>query len=227
MILVCFSVTGVSLFFLWYLLDKKRRKVLYLKKRIAADLHDSMGSNLNQINVIAGQLRDRPFSEEELVKEANRIVRVCNTTLSNLSDIIWSLDKEVVDLEELIERIKDYADDFFLPLGIPFDLIIDSELDTRRKLGQGMGYQLMLVFKEAFVNIVKHTRSTKVEVFFLKIGKGVKIKISNRFIDKQTAKHSTHLGLVNMKRRIEMLHGAIKFEDNIDLFTISIDLKKL
>lgn len=205
---------------------KNIKNLQQLSDRIARNLHDNIGGTITKINIIAKELNNKKLPKAELNKEINRIIAMNEDAISNMSDVIWSLENTNIKLINFVERIEDYSDDLFLPLKIPYSIKVSNEVNQERILKGKYGHELLMVFKEGFTNIVKHTQSNKVAVRFMENSQGINISITNFFDSQIQPNFSTNKGLANIKNRIESLKGTLEIQRASDSFTLLIELPK-
>lgn len=132
-----------------------------LRLRIARDLHDDLGSDLSGIALATDVVRRRTDLEGE---EAERLVRVRNTALEKveaLRDIVWAIDPEHDTLQATVRRIRVLAEG--LPEGMEHRVHLDLD-DPDRSIGMGVRRNLLLIFKEALHNVIRHSGATRVEI---------------------------------------------------------------
>ena len=147
--------------------------------------------------------------------------------MSNMSDVIWSLNSNESSLENFVEKIEEYSDDFFLALKIPYIIHLSEKLDKKKEINAEYRHELLMVFKEAFTNIIKHSHSNEVKSVFLKKDENFFISITNFFDKPRKAQFSTYRGLASIEKRIKSIKGNIKIINTDKSFSIEIYLKNL
>src|SRR5690606_36072367 len=97
----------VLLMLLWYRSRvRKIRKEQQLRNRIAADLHDEVGSSLTRIYFQAGTLSSTNASGSKTSNELRQIADTSRQALLTMSDMVWSIDSRFDTLSELVIRMK-------------------------------------------------------------------------------------------------------------------------
>lgn len=111
------------------------------RSRIAADLHDDLGSRLTALS-----LRGRGSGlEDDLRRLAER-----------LRGLIWSVDPASDSLESLTEYLVDFAERLTAGGGMALSLELPTPMPSLR-LGTQARHQLALVIQEALTNSVRHS----------------------------------------------------------------------
>lgn len=131
------------------------------RKRISADLHDSLGayaasiaSNIHQLQAGAGS-HQRP-ELKELQSNAQAIV-------SQLSDTIWVLKKDALLLTSISDRLKLFIQKIAPSYpAVTIDVIEDIETDYL--LPPAQAFHLFQIISEAVINALKHSGCTEVGV---------------------------------------------------------------
>ncbi len=143
------------------------------RTRIAADLHDEIGSNLSQIAVWSEVARRHAApSPQPLSAPADQhagaasdplahIAGVARATSDAMSDIVWAIHPRRDHLSDLVTRMRRSASEVFDPRNIAWRFAspaedFDLQTDTRR--------EVFLIFKEGVNNILRHARCRNVEL---------------------------------------------------------------
>ena len=81
-----------------------------VRTRIAADLHDDIGSSLAQISVLSEVLRKQlGVQEATALKNLALINRVSHEALDSMSDIVWAINPLQDHLSDLVRRMRRVA----------------------------------------------------------------------------------------------------------------------
>lgn len=192
-----------------------------LRRQMAMDFHDEMGNKLASVLAYSSSLK-LVSANKENHELFDYFEKSASAIYYGTKDFIWSIDVESNNLLEVITYLRDFGATFFEKHGIEF--LVENDILNEKfnhALPDGHNRQLVLLFKEAMTNILKHSQATKVYFdvsHFLgdyKItledngvgftanghGKGLKsmadraAKISGRFSIKQIAPHGTRITL--------------------------------
>ncbi len=179
-----------------------------VRKRIATDLHDDIGSSLTRISLLSEvaqrQEIDRPAGGPLPV-----IAGLSRELVDSMSDIVWAINPEKDSLGDLTQRMRHFAGDVYSARDISFRFRFpDSERAV--KVGANVRRELFLIFKEAVNNTVRHSGCTKAEIEF-RVDSGrlfLEFRDNGRGFD-VSSKSNGH-GLTSMRARTEGLGGRMK-----------------
>ena len=132
-----------------------------LRTRIAADLHDDVGSNLSSI-ALASQLLSRklilPSGEQAQLDE---IGTTALQTSEMMKEIVWLLNPKNDSLDDLLLRMKSVAAS--LLRNIPYRFEGPGEKLSAR-VNLSMKRNLFLMYKEILNNVARHSEATDVVI---------------------------------------------------------------
>lgn len=178
-----------------------------LRLRIAADLHDDVGSNLSSIALLSQILEERGSLQGLEGRQLRRIHEAADETIASLRDIIWLVDPGNDDLGDLVRRMRKVASELLEGRDHTFR---PPEADGLRPLGLPLMRNAFLVYKEALHNAARHARESSVEI---EVGAGngeLRFRIRDDGPGFDPAAVSRGHGLVNMRRRAEEVGGRLE-----------------
>ncbi len=195
-----------------------------LRTKIASDLHDEVGALLTQISINADLINydsniDKIKGRGSLIRNKSREI------MGTMSDVIWSIDARNDKLENLIDRMQDFASSLLGEKEILLDFKKSIHNPTK-ELKIDFRQNIFLIFKEVINNSVKYSGCTKITVNVSHLTKEFTMKISDNGKGMDLTKQYKGNGLKNMKMRAERIGGEIKFENNNGL-TVLVKLNKL
>lgn len=191
-----------------------------MRTRISSDLHDDVGSMLTGLAMQTEMLEMQATNPNEKNK-LHKITNLSRNTISHMRDLVWSIDSRRDTLGNLVERMHELAEELLLPSGIAYHMNAE-ELNFQKKINFNYRRNLFLIYKEAIINIIKHSDATQVEVDFTYM-KGTwyfQIKDNGHV---KLKKKVTGLGLANMKMRAQSINADVKF-DTENGFKICVSL---
>ncbi|MFK7771627.1 MAG: sensor histidine kinase, partial [Saprospiraceae bacterium] len=216
----------VILFLLFNSFKKNQAKQIeQIRLKIAADLHDDVGSNLNSINRLAKGLKI-PENLNEINQGIDLLVAKSNNAIQNVVDVIWTLDNEETELGFLLDKMESYLDQIKLSnknIQIKFTR---ENLNESKSLSMDVKHHLLMIFKEAVNNIQKHTNSNLIEI---KVKNNSKFNLSffNTYSSKKENPHSTGRGILNIKKRASELNGKVEIIETPSSYFLQIELDSL
>jgi len=144
-----------------------------IRRQIATDLHDDVGSGLAQIAILSevAKRETSPAGVTHLTEVAN----MARALREAMSDIVWAVDPRHDQPADLVHRMKQTIANFIETDGpqIEFHAPEDAAL-ARISLAPDHRRHLLLIFKEALTNAVRHGHASyiwiKVEVTANELG---------------------------------------------------------
>jgi signal transduction histidine kinase len=127
-----------------------------LRTRIATDLHDDIGASLSQIAILSEV--GRQGSERDVL---SRIAGVSRELLDSMSDIVWAVSPRRDRLTDLVHRMREFAADILIPRNIEFHF---NAASSDLPLNPDVKREVLLIFKEAIHNALRHSSCRRVEV---------------------------------------------------------------
>ncbi|WP_299683794.1 tetratricopeptide repeat protein [uncultured Dokdonia sp.] len=186
--------------------------------RISRDLHDNIGSQLTFITSSLDSLKYGMKEEEVKTKEKlTEIGAFTKTTINELRDTIWAMNKEKITFEDLEARLGNLLDQ--ARTAAPetnFDLIINSEINRNDALSSVEGMNLYRMIQEAINNAVKYAEASEIRVTLSQKQKQLETIIVDNGKGFDTQRPDLGNGLTNMKKRIKELEGEIVIVSTIE-----------
>ena len=135
-----------------------------IRKRIASDLHDDIGSNLGSISLIARTARKdlvRLHGPEEIADDLGEVEVIARESSLAMRDIVWLLERRQDSVGDLVQRMRETANRLLRE--IHFTLDCESNRTTA-KLSLDAKRHLFLFYKEAIHNVLKHSHADRVSI---------------------------------------------------------------
>jgi ligand-binding sensor domain-containing protein len=135
-----------------------------VRTRIAADLHDDVGSGLSQISILSGvasaQLRD---GDAPAGQALGQIASTAEELVDSMGDIVWAMDPGHDRLGDLVHRMRRFATEVFGARDIELGWKAEG-IDEARPIGPDFRRHAYLLFKECVSNAARHSGCRRVEV---------------------------------------------------------------
>lgn len=199
LIAVAAVVTAVAEYFLRLGAARK------IRHQISSDLHDDVGSTLGSISMSAEQLGKMELGETaaEIIGDLSLMSR---EACASLREVIWVADKTKTYLPELVRKLAERAErvldgvelDISISEGIP-DVVVS--LNTKR--------HLIMFYKEALHNCIRHAEATRVSVFIVLKDQWLTVSVRDNGCGFDLSKSSAGWGLSTMKKRARELRGEV------------------
>ncbi len=152
---------------LWYLhqasVKRKIEKVVEIekiRKRAAADFHDELGHKLTIISLFSEIVKDKLTGKvnTEVSPHLEKVIKTSNELYFSMKDLLWALDPSKDSIYDLAIMLKDFGDELFDKTGIHFHSEGIQSLLKTRKLPMHYKRHIVLIFKEAMNNTLKHAK---------------------------------------------------------------------
>ena len=164
----CSMLLGLTILIPVFLLERRRLVTMdhfdQIRKRISADLHDDIGSNLGSISLIARTARKdllRLDGPKEIAADLHEVEAIARESSLAMRDIVWLLERQQDSIGDLVQRMRETAGRLLRE--ISFTLDCDSSR-TATRLSLNAKRHLFLFFKESIHNILKHSQATRVSI---------------------------------------------------------------
>ncbi|QHJ05806.1 tetratricopeptide repeat protein [Hymenobacter busanensis] len=192
----------------WVYRRRQQRREAALRRQLAADLHDDVGTLLTQIALQTDLLQEGLASPEEQPLQWAEVAGRSRLAVRQLNDVVWGLDAQNDTVPDLLNRLRDYAHEVLVPSGRDVRFVADPPA-SGTPLSAAVRRQLYLIYKEALHNILKHTADTAtVTVTLHRQGPLLVLEVVNDgpLVPPGTERASGH-GLRNIRTRAQALGG--------------------
>ena len=139
-----------------------------------------------------------------------KIASISRNAVSQMRDLVWSIDSRRETVNDLIERMQELAEELLLPKDISFEIKSTNIQNPNKKLPAQIKQSIFLIYKEAITNILRHSDATHVSISLGNYSKGCRLSIKDNGSPKTSYK-STGIGLANMVLRAKKIKGEISF----------------
>ena len=188
----------------------KMKELQKIRSQIATDLHDDIGTGLSQIAIMSEVIARRIPSENNSVVESLREIATASRELvDSMSDIVWSVNPNKDDTENLIQRMRRFANAFLDGRDIEFRFHVSGN-DFDRKLPRDVRRHLFLVFKEAITNALRHSCCTSLEISIQIEKKQMIISITDNGKGFDPLNQTLGNGIGNMRMRMKEVKGNLQ-----------------
>lgn len=214
------AILGAALLLSISSIHKSRRSeqkhVEQIRQRIAADLHDDIGSNLGSLSLIARSARmdlirlEGPQEIAHDLSEMESIARECSLAMR---DIVWMWERSNDSVGDLIERMRQTANRMLREMRFSFECQA-CEINTHLSIEAKR--HLFLFFKEALHNIMKHSRADQVRVRVWDENDQLAIEIRDNGNGLPGANSNHTPAVSKLQDRAHTLHGLLRIASNHD-----------
>lgn len=188
---------------------KNQLEIEKLKLKIASDLHDNIGSGLTEISILSEVAERNKENTSGIVKrDLHKISDTARLLVDSMSDIVWVVNPQRDSLHDLIVKLKDSYNEFFSSIGISFQ-VKNVEKSDDIKLPMEYKQNLLLMFKEAINNAIKHSSCKKIvlEAFYKDQTIEIILEDDGTGFNSDVVNYGN--GIKNMKDRAKKLKGIL------------------
>jgi signal transduction histidine kinase/ligand-binding sensor domain-containing protein len=149
------------------------------RSRIARDLHDDIGAALTRVAILGNLTQSDAGDRESTHAHGQELFNTAQRMTRSLREIVWALNPRSGTTEDCINFMTQYAQQFLgesghhCRLNIP-DTVPEAIVDARAR------HALLMAFKEALNNAVKHAGATGLNVRFAFEEKRLKVSVEDK-----------------------------------------------
>jgi len=180
------------------------------RRRLAGELHDSIGAMLSTIRVgittLARQASDpQPFEQSK---------EMLDDTISSVRRISRDLMPSTLEKFGFVQAVKELCERFHATSLLPIHCVEDGEIKDFEK---GRELLLFRVVQELLNNALKHSRATEITVS-VQGGEQLIVSVEDDGIGfnpeaiRNSKENGKGLGLFNMENRTRLLHASLDFD---------------
>ncbi|NDK18469.1 MAG: sensor histidine kinase, partial [Zetaproteobacteria bacterium] len=199
------------------------------RTRISKDLHDNIGSQLtfiiSSVDNIGYLLKT---ADEKLKEKLNGISNFSRTTITQLRDTIWALNKDEISFDDLKSRLLNYIESAKIAKeNISF--IFHAEVNNNIHFNAIQGINIYRVVQEAINNAIKYSAATTLNISLEELNNKLQLKIQDDGIGFHVNEVTLGSGLENMKNRAIAIHAQFQIDSTPEKGTtiiLSIPINK-
>jgi PAS domain S-box-containing protein len=200
-----------------------------VRKRIATDLHDDIGSSLTRISLLSEVAKQQIDGGNHALSEPlTSIAGLSRQLVDSMSDIVWAINPERDHLSDLSGRMRHFVSDLCTARQIAFRF--DTPPPERDiAVGANVRRELFLLFKEAVTNMARHSGCSEADLEFREDERGLFMQVADNGRGFDVGATSDGHGLLSMRRRTEALGGlfdVLSAPGRGTILTFTIPLKE-
>jgi signal transduction histidine kinase len=180
-----------------------------IRRQIATDLHDDVGSGLVQIAVMSEVAKRHAGLEAGGVLD--EVAELARALRDSMSDIVWSVDPRRDRLSDLVRRLRQVTFGLFEAgkVDVSFDAPADEVLG-RIELSPDRRRHLFLAAKEALTNAAKHAAAKRVGVDVQIARSRLRLQVVDDGCGFDVTAPTDGQGVASLRRRAEALGGRLE-----------------
>ena len=190
---------------------EQQRALAVERARIARDLHDDLGSSLTEITMLATASPGVKWPADQTAERMEAIAGKSRTLVNALDEIVWAIDPERDTVASVARYLASYAEEYLAGLHVACRVQIPNSSPDRVVSGE-VRHHLFLAVKEALNNAIRHGGATEINFRVRVLENRLLISISDNGSGFDTAGQSNGHGILNLRQRLEHLHGHCELE---------------
>jgi signal transduction histidine kinase len=186
---------------------ERERAVASERTRIARDIHDEVGAEMAQIGLLADM-----GAESEMKLESDRFFQIAKRArhlVAVMDEIVWAVNPKNDNLTRLADYLCQVAEDCFTdsPIKLRKDVPMQlPEIPVRAEVR----HDLTLAVKEAFANLLKHSRATEARLGLSWNQPDLEISVEDNGCGFDPAVPGDGNGLANQQARLKRIGGTVE-----------------
>jgi PAS domain S-box-containing protein len=179
------------------------------RKRIAREIHDELGQQLSLLQLELGMMQNKlPRAEKDVRSKMQSMTKLIDSTIGSVQRISTDLRPALLDDLGLGVAIEWAVKEFQKRTKILCKFSIDP---PDLKLDQERSTALFRILQEAFTNILRHSKATRVRVYLKMQNNTLKLIVRDNGIGIPTNKitDSKSIGLTGMRERVRPWGGSV------------------
>lgn len=192
--------------------DSLKQAALMERKRIIQELHDGLAAQLTLLRARAELLtKSRGLTDKKIREEAFVFEKGLKDALKELRLILTLSPSSAKEGMNFINSLEDFINRVKSSTGLYVELEREGDLAN---LPQGISHTFLHIVREAFQNIVKHSRADKAYLRLKKTNSMLDLNISDNGIgfDKEVVKPG--LGLALIQEKVRAYGGSFSLESS-------------
>ncbi len=193
---------------------------------ISRDLHDNIGSQLTFIISSIDSLKMFINNTEDKVEnKLTSISQFTRTTIQELRDTIWAMNKEEISIEDLKSRVSNFIEQAQASLnGINFEFQCDVKNDFLFNSKDGIN--IYRIVQEAINNAVKHANATEINVLVTETIENIEITIKDNGKGFSGINIDDGNGLKTMQNRAIEIEGYLHIDSTENGTIVHLKINK-
>lgn len=179
------------------------------RKRIATDLHDSLGPLLSTVKLNIGSVEVEDQRDKQVITKSSRYI---DEIIASMRQISYDLLPNTLERKGLLEAIREFTDH----LGHSALLEVNVYAVNPIQPHPDRDIHIFRIIQEIIHNTLKHAGAKKLDIGFSQDEKELLILIHDdgKGFNVEKAKDSMGLGLKSLEIRTDIMHGTINIRSN-------------
>jgi signal transduction histidine kinase len=191
---------------------EREREIEHERARVASELHDDLGAGLTEVNMLTTLVKSPATTHEEKTRYMDELSEKALRMVTSLDEIVWAVNPRNDTVASLVGYFGSYAQRLLELASVSCGLDVAEDLPDHT-LDPKFRQEVLLAFKEALINVVRHAGAKKV---WLRISVSDNVLLIEVADDGRGFEPGETLagadGLANMQARLRALGGTFEVE---------------
>lgn len=188
--------------------EERITELEHVRRRIATDLHDDIGSSLSQIFLLSEVARQKISRNDGTALESlSMIANASHELVGSMSDIVWAINPQKDHLSDLVLRMRRFASEVFEAANIELHFRAPG-IENDLRLESSVRREVFLIFKESVNNMARHSGCREAGIEFTLTDDSLALRMTDDGRGFEPANDSDGHGLVSMRERARVIGGA-------------------
>jgi signal transduction histidine kinase len=182
------------------------------RKRIANDLHDSLGPLLSSVKLNINSIDAYAPQDKVIIEKAGKYI---DEIIANMRQISYDLLPNTLQRKGLVEAIQEFATNITQKKGLIIDLHLIKNIQTPR----GGAIHIFRMLQEIIHNTIKHAHAKTLQIGLSEENGHLLIFTKDDGAGFDVEKYKTEssgLGLKSIESRVEILNGKLSIESKAE-----------
>ena len=186
------------------------------RRRIARDMHDSLGQQLTALRLKLASLKEQSLQGPGLDESIEDLQHLGAQVDAEVNFLVWELRPTVLDDLGLVAAIENYSREWSRHFGIPCE--VHTAGFRRDRLDTNTETNLYRILQEALNNVFKHAQAKAASIVLEARRHEIVLVIEDDGIgfdpeaQKRVSEAGRGLGLIGMRERAAIIGGNVEVE---------------
>lgn len=178
------------------------------RQRLARDLHDAVSQQLFAISMMTAALPHTLNKDvEQAKKQISLVENMAASAQSEMRALLLHLRPAHLEGKDLQEGMVELLTE----LKSKHQLEIEWKIEKTSPIPKGIEDHLFRIVQEAFSNILRHAKATRLEMHLKEVNEQLRLKVIDNGIGfEQSEQKSSSYGLQTMKERVNEIGGVLE-----------------
>jgi PAS domain S-box-containing protein len=195
------------------------------RRRIARELHDSMGQELSVMKMLLESALQRGLPDPENERSVAESLRMAENVLKEVRSLSYLLHPPLLDEMGLVPALHWYVEGLSQRSGLQISLLLDPPEFGR--LAPELETTVFRIVQESLTNVYKHSQSPTATVRLEQSGSQVRVRVEDAgkgISSDKLANLSTTIGvgIGGMRERVRQFGGDVRISSNSNGTTVEV-----